>query len=177
MRGCQLSSKDFQLILQALTQLNDDGRNLASRLAQTLSPLPTEAGVTLQILHNLAPAPGGQDPAFDPPRGDCARNSKKLVAGMHWKIRDKMARTSTASSDAIISALAGIHPESNTMSLDSWIDSIRHHEWALSRSQHDNGLLSVIRRCHIFTSKDVGAKFMLMLSYIELSVTCQRFET
>jgi len=177
MPGCQLSSKDFQLIIQGLTQLSDDGKNLASRLGQTLSPLPTEAGVTLQILHNSAPAPGGQDPAFDPPRGDCPRNSKKLVARMRWKIGDKMARTSTASSDALISALAGIHPESNTMHLNSWMDNVRHQEWALSRSQHDNGLSSVILRCHVFSSKDVGAKFMLMLSYIELSVTCQRFDT
>ena len=170
MSGCQLSSKDFQLIIQALIQLSDDGRNLAARLGHTLSPLPTEAGVILQI-----PDSGVQDPAFTPPHGDCPRNSKKLVAGMHWKIRDKMAWTSTASSDAIISALAGIHPESNTMSPDSWMDSIRHHRWALSHSQHDDGLLSVIHCCRVFTSKDVGAKFMLMLSYIELSVTCQRY--
>jgi hypothetical protein len=175
MSGCQLSSKDFQLIIQALTQLSDDGRNLAARLGHTLSPLPTEAGVILQISDDSALPSGVQDPAFAPPRGDCPRNSKKLVAGMRWKIGDKMARTSTASSDAIISALAGIHPESNTMSPDSWMDSIRHHQWALSRSQHDDGLLSVIHRCHVFTSKDVGAKFMLMLSYIELSVTCQRY--
>ena len=129
MSGCQLSSKDFQLIIQALTQLSDDGRNLAARLGHALSPLPTEAGVILQILDS-----GVQDPAFAPPRGDCPRNSTKLVAGMHWKIGDKMARTSTASSDAIISALAG------------WRDpsGIQHYEPRFMDGQHSTSPVGII---------------------------------
>jgi hypothetical protein len=100
---------------------------------------------------------------------------------MHWNIGDRMARTSTTSSDAIISALAGIHPESNMLILDSWIDSVRHNTWQLSVianlqvEEKHNGLLSVVQRCNLFTSADVGVKFLLMVSYMELAVRCQRY--
>jgi len=83
-----------------------------------------------------------------------------------------MAHTSTASSDAVISALAAIHPESNGMKPKMWIDSVK--QVCISDMSLDDSITSVLQRCHAFSSQDVGVVFMKMLSYVELAVKCQR---
>lgn len=165
---------EFRLILQGLTQLGDDGQNLASRLQSMDTGLPM--ALSLSSVHTMQmpcethqyPVPGkGMEPP--PYRGDCARNSKKLT-GMHWTIGDKMARTSTVSSDAVISALAGIRQEY----LDEWLDCVKHYD-GISRWHMDDSLPAAIQRCNSLHSKGVGTSFMQMLSYIELAVKSQRF--
>ena len=57
-----------------------------------------------------------------------------------------MARTSITSSDAVISALAAIHPESNAITPDTFIASVRDYmRNAGTSSFSDNGLISVVR--------------------------------
>jgi hypothetical protein len=56
-----------------------------------------------------------------------------------------MARTSITSSDAVISALAAIHPESNAIAPDTWIASVRDYmRKAGTSSFSDNDLISVV---------------------------------
>jgi hypothetical protein len=170
----QLSPTEFRLIVQGLIQLGDDGQNLASRLQSMDTGLPMT--LSLSPVHTMHipfethqyPDPGkGVEPL--PYKADCPRNSKKLT-GMHWRIGDKMARTSTVSSDAIIAVLAGIDREC----LDGWLECIKCcHE--VSDWHLDDSLPATIQRCNSFHSKGVGASFMKMLSYIELAVKSQRF--
>ncbi|KAG2035959.1 hypothetical protein BDR03DRAFT_1012081 [Suillus americanus] len=80
-----------------------------------------------------------------------------------------MARTSTASSDTIISALATIHLESNEMEPKMWMDRVKQ----VCISSWDDSIMSVLQRYHAFSSQEVGMVFMKMLSYVELAVKCQ----
>jgi hypothetical protein len=59
---------------------------------------------------------------------------------MQWYIRDNMAHTSTASSDAVISALAAIHPESNEMEPKMWMDRVKQ----VCVSSWDDSIISVL---------------------------------
>jgi len=178
---CELSPTEFRLIIQALIQSGDDGKHLALRLQPMdngphvpkfmLSPLPTETSPRQDPMTMTIPGKEVGARPHDP------RNCTKL-ARIHWNIGDKMARTSTASSDALISALAAIHPESHATSSDWWMDSIKYRLGVTHAHCNDslaNSLLPVIERCATLTSKDVGVRFMLMLNYIELAVECQRF--
>jgi len=136
-----------------------------------LSPLPTETSPHQDPMTVTIPGKEVEARPHDP------RNCTKL-ARIHWNIGNKMARTSIASSDACISALAAIHPESHVTSSDWWMDSIKYRLGVTHVHCNDslaNSLLPVIEHCATLTSKDVGVRFMLMLNYIELAVECQRF--
>jgi len=71
----------------------------------------------------------------------------------------------------IIAVLTGIDWEC----LDGWLESVKCcHEvshWHLD----DDSLPAIIQHCNSFHSKGLGASFMQMLSYIELTVKSQRF--
>jgi hypothetical protein len=108
---CELSptwQSSSSLYKPGLIQVGDNGKNLALRLQSIdtrphvpkfmLSPLPTETATRQDPM--TIPGKEVEPPPHDP------RNCTKL-AGIHWNIGDKMDRTSTASSGALISTLLG----------------------------------------------------------------------
>ena len=139
---------------------------LASRNAHGFTiRIPSEGS------HTLNPATSGEVPITPTPEppiypADCPRNSKKLAV-RQWTIGANMARTSITSSDAVISALADIHPESNAIAPDTWIASVQDYMRNSGTSSFsDHGLISIVRRCTTLTCAQVGGSFLAMLSYI-----------
>src|SRR6267154_3698060 len=155
--------------LRASNQLPDSGvsyEDLASRKAHGFIRIPSEGLGS----HTLNPATSGEasiPPGMEPPiyLANCSRNSKKLAA-RQWTIGANMARTSITSSDAVISALAAIHPESNAITPDTWIASVRHYMCKASTSLSNNSLIVVVQRCMTLSYEHVGGSFLAMLSYI-----------
>jgi hypothetical protein len=150
-------------------------QDLASRKAHGFTRIPSE-GLGFHTLNPLATsgeapiAPTAEPPVYP---ANCPRNSKKLVM-RQWTIGANMARTSITSSDAVISALAAIHPESNPIAPDTWIASIRHYTCKAGTSLSDNSLIVVVKRCTTLSCQQVGDSFITMVSYIQLAAKCQR---
>ena len=162
--------------LRASDQLPDSGvscEDLASRKAHGFTRISSEGLGS----HTLKPATSGEAPITptEPPiyPANCARNSKKLAA-RQWTIGANMARVSITSSDAVISALAAIHPESSAITPDTWIASVQDYRGKAGTSLSDNSLIAVVQRCMTLSCAQVGGSFLAMLSYIQLVAKCQR---
>ena len=123
--------------LRASNQLPDSGvsyEDLASRKAHGFTRIPSEGLGS----HTLNPATSGEasiPPGTEPPiyLANCSRNSKKLAA-WQWTIGANMARTSITS-----------YPESNAITPDTWIASIRHYMRKASTSLSNNSLIVVVQ--------------------------------
>lgn len=185
LHDCLLTHGDprVSFSLTASNQLPDSDRldsmnsyeDLASRKAHGFTRIPSE-GLGFHTLNPLATngeapiAPMAEPPVYS---ANCPRNSKKLAV-RQWTIGANMARTSITSSDAIISALAAIHPESNDIAPDTWIASVRHYMSMANTSLSDDSLIAVVKRCTMLSCKQVGSSFLAILGYIQLAAKCQR---
>jgi hypothetical protein len=118
----------------------------------------------------------------DEPRvaeGSCKRNGKvKNTAAADvassWKIGDKMAKTSNASCEAVISALAVAHPKGLRQDLDAWIKAIQGPQPKPGPILLDDSLLMVLQWCQDSGNSSIKCEFFSMLSRVQLAVWCQR---
>ncbi|KAG1800743.1 uncharacterized protein HD556DRAFT_1304758 [Suillus plorans] len=85
------------------------------------------------------------------PKRKCKCNGAALQAAVNWEIGENMAKTSNASCEAIISALAVAHPQVLQQDIDTWIASL------------------ATGATHI--------TFLSVVSQIQLAVKCQRVPT
>ncbi|EGO20061.1 hypothetical protein SERLADRAFT_442855 [Serpula lacrymans var. lacrymans S7.9] len=133
---------------------------LKRRLQDLLS---LDAGPPIQLQ-----GPDGDRPL---PQHRCPRNGVALVAGSRWKIGRNIARTSTASLDAIISTMATAHFNSISLSPARWINDIKAFiscgTWQGSGFNH---LEDAVLLCSCLISHEVGVSFMMMVSKNNLAV-------
>jgi len=211
-----LQPHEFSLVIQALLQLenNEDAYNLASHLQQAAQARdqgeiggclaylqthinPSDEGSYAQLTEtgkNMRYHPYREDregEGQNEPQGkrNCKRNGrvKGRAAFANWGIGEEMAKTSNLSCEAVISALAVVHPQALRRDLDAWIAALQDLDLqdlrpgGLQGLQPERGsflldgsLSTLIQQCQDSTDSFLKSEFISMLSRMQLAIKCQR---
>jgi hypothetical protein len=205
-----LQPHEFSLVIQALLQLenNEDAYNLASHLQQAAQARdqgeiggclaylqthinPSDEGSYAQLTEtgkNMRYHPYREDregEGQNEPQGkrNCKRNGrvKGRAAFANWGIGEEMAKTSNLSCEAVISALAVVHPQALRRDLDAWIEALQDLRPDLRDPQPERGsflldgsLSTLLQQCQDSTDSFLKSEFVSMLSRMQLAIKCQR---
>jgi hypothetical protein len=107
---------------------------------------------------------------------NCKRNGrvKGRAAIANWGIGEKMAKTSNLSCEAVISALAVVHPQALRCDLDVWIEALQDLRPERGSFLLDGSLSTLLQRCQDSTDSFLKSEFVSMLSRVQLAIKCQR---
>ena len=103
----------------------------------------------------------------------CQRNGRALRVGAaeSFAIGKAKAKTSNASCEALISALAVAHPQILRHELDAWVEAIRTGECYLSVN---DDLPAVLHQCQNSANSSLRSQFLSMLGRVQLAFKCRR---
>ena len=120
---------------------------------------------------------GGGDPPSDP---NCPRNGTRLAPAQSWRQEAQMVQSNNICADTIIGALAAPHVDSTSTSPSSskvqdWVSGIMEFlQNPRIFTLGESSIGEVIMNCRGIPQQMSGSSFVAMLTYMQLSITCQR---
>ncbi|KAG2071285.1 hypothetical protein BDR04DRAFT_1154448 [Suillus decipiens] len=98
------------------------------------------------------------------PKRKCKCNGTALQAAVNWEIGENMAKTSSASCEAIISALAVSHPQALHQDIDAWITSVKATLPDTALSLEDHSLVAILKQCQGLATGAMHITFLSVVS-------------
>ncbi|KAG2139899.1 hypothetical protein BD769DRAFT_1384213 [Suillus cothurnatus] len=96
------------------------------------------------------------------PRRKCKCNGTALQVAVNWEIGENIAKTSGASCEAIISALAVAHPQALQQYMDAWIASVKATLPDTTLSLEDHSLAAILKHCQGLATGAMYITFLLV---------------